>query len=98
MGSGAGQNNSGQAQILAYAGTLYVINGANDVFALDVDTGAILWTYHGNPDPRSGVPMGRSSRGVAIGDGKVFVAQLDTKVVALDQRTGDVVWSTPPIW
>jgi alcohol dehydrogenase (cytochrome c) len=42
--------------------------------------------------------MGRSSRGVALGDGKVFVAQLDTKVVALDQRTGDVVWSTPPIW
>jgi alcohol dehydrogenase (cytochrome c) len=98
MGSGAGQNNSGQAQILAYAGTLYVINGANDVFALDVETGAILWTYRGNPDPRAGVPMGRSSRGVALGDGKAFVAQLDTKVVALDQRTGDMVWSTPPIW
>src|SRR3954452_1372615 len=40
MGSGALPNNSGQAQILHYEGTLYVINGANDVFALDVDSGA----------------------------------------------------------
>jgi len=93
MGSGALPNNSGQAQILHYEGVLYVINGANDVFALDVDTGAILWTYRGNPDPRSGVPMGRSSRGVAMGEGKIFVGQLDAKLVALDQRTGTVVWS-----
>jgi quinohemoprotein ethanol dehydrogenase len=94
MGSGANPNNSGQAQILAYEGVLYVVNGVNDVFALDVPTGAILWTYHGNPDPRSGVPMGRSSRGLGMGDGKIFVAQLDAKLVALDQRTGEVVWST----
>ena len=93
MGSGANPSNSGQAQILAYEGTLYVINGANDVFALDVDTGAILWTYHGNPDARSGVPMGKSSRGVAMGEGKIFVGQLDAKLVALDQRTGEVAWS-----
>ena len=93
MGSGAAPNNSGQAQILVYEGVLFVVNGANDVFAMDVDTGEILWTYRGNPDPRSGVPMGRSSRGVAMGDGKIFVAQLDAKLVALDQRTGEVVWS-----
>jgi quinohemoprotein ethanol dehydrogenase len=93
MGSGALPNNSGQAQILHYDGTLFVINGANDVFALDVDTGAIRWTYHGKPDPRSGVPMGKSSRGVAMGDGKIFVGQLDARLVALDQRTGEVVWS-----
>jgi alcohol dehydrogenase (cytochrome c) len=93
MGSGANPNNSGQAQILAYEGVLYVINGANDVFAMDADTGAILWTYRGNPDPAAGVPMGKSSRGVAMGEGKIFVGQLDAKLVALDQRTGEVVWS-----
>ena len=38
MGSGANPNNSGQAQILHYDGTLYVINGANDVYAIDVDS------------------------------------------------------------
>jgi len=98
MGSGAQPNNSGQAQILHYEGVLYVINGVNDVFALDVDTGAILWTYHGNPEPKAGVPMGRSSRGVALGDGKVFVAQIDAKIVALNQKNGTVVWATEADW
>lgn len=93
MGSGAGPGNSGEAQILEYGGVLYVVNGADDVFALDVETGRILWTYHGHPDPRSGNPIGRSSRGVALGAGLVFVGQLDAKLVALDQRTGKVVWS-----
>jgi quinohemoprotein ethanol dehydrogenase len=93
MGTGAAPNNSGQAQILHHAGTLFVINGANDVFALDADTGAILWTYRGNPDPRAGVPMGRSSRGVTMGEGKIFVGLNDARLVALDQRTGEVVWS-----
>ena len=93
MGSGTNFGNSGQAQILEYDGTLFVSNGANDVFALDVLSGQILWTYHGNPDPKSGTPMGRSNRGVALGDGMVFVGQLDAKLVALDQRTGQLKWS-----
>jgi alcohol dehydrogenase (cytochrome c) len=93
MGTGATPSNSGQAQILYYEGTLYVINGANDVFALDVDTGAILWTYRGNPDSRAGVPMGRSSRGVTMGEGKIFAGLNDARLVALDQRTGEVAWS-----
>ena len=91
MGTGAASNNSGQAQILHHEGTLFVINGANDVFALDVDTGAILWTYRGNPDPRAGVPMGRSSRGVAMGEGKIFVGLNDARLVALDQRTNKII-------
>ena len=64
MGSGANPGNSGQAQILVYDGVLYVINGDNDVFAIDVDSGEILWRYRGAPDPRAGNPFGRSSRGV----------------------------------
>jgi len=93
MGSGTSFGNAGQAQILEYQGTLFVSNGANDVFAIDVESGQIRWTYHGNPDPKSGTPMGHSNRGVALGDGKVFVGQLDAKLVALDQRTGNVLWS-----
>ena len=65
MGSGAGPGTAGQAQILEYDGVVYVPNGVNDVFAIDVETGRILWTYHGNPDPKGGSPIGRASRGVA---------------------------------
>jgi len=91
MGTGGAPNNDGQAQILSYEGILYVINGVNDVFAMDIDTGNILWVYRGNPPAEAGV--GKSSRGVAMGDGKIFVAQIDAKLVALDQKTGKVVWS-----
>ncbi len=93
MGSGANPGNSGQTQILQYRGALYVSNGADDVFAVDVRTGGILWTYRGHPDPHSGNPIGRSNRGVALGDGRVYVGQLDAKLVAIDQRTGNVDWS-----
>ena len=67
MGSGTTQGHAGQAQILAYEGVLYVVNGANDVFAMDVETGAIRWRYEGKPDPRAGSPMAKASRGVALG-------------------------------
>ncbi|HUF72853.1 MAG TPA: PQQ-binding-like beta-propeller repeat protein [Gammaproteobacteria bacterium] len=97
MGTGAAQNNSGQAQILAYDGVLYVINGVNAVFALTVETGEILWTYHGNPDPGAGSFISRSSRGVALGDGKVFAGLLDARLVAIDQTTGDVVWDVQAV-
>ncbi|MEO7549946.1 MAG: PQQ-binding-like beta-propeller repeat protein [Croceibacterium sp.] len=93
MASGARQDHSGQAQILAYGDTLYVINGANDVFAMDIDSGKILWNYSAHPDPGAGAPQGHSSRGVAIGDGKVFIGTLDCRLIALDQKTGKELWS-----
>jgi len=93
MGGGTAQGNSGQAQILTYDGVLFVNNGDNDVFAMDVETGKILWTYRANRDPKAGNPIGKSSRGVALGDGMVFTGQIDGKLVALDQKTGAVVWS-----
>jgi alcohol dehydrogenase (cytochrome c) len=94
MGSGTAPGNSGQAQILVYGDHLYVSNGDNDVFAMHVDTGEILWSYDANPAPRAGSPFGKSNRGVALGEGKVFATRLDAKLVALDQETGAVVWET----
>src|SRR5882672_8290062 len=94
-GSGLGSQYSGEAQPIVYRGVLYVVTGANDVFALAVDTGEILWDYRANLDPaNNAVCCGWTSRGVGLGDGKVFVGQLDGKLVALDQRNGKVLWST----
>lgn len=94
-GSGIGAQYSGQAQPLMYDGVLYTVTGNDDVFALDVKTGTILWTYEPKLDPaRVHVCCGWISRGLGLGDGKVYVGQLDAKLVALDQRTGKVVWST----
>src|SRR6185312_16446947 len=93
-GSGLDRRTSGQAQTLEYRGTLYVIAGNDDVFAISVATGEVLWEHKANLDAAKVVPCcGWVSRGVAIGEGKVFVGQLDNQLVALDQRTGAVRWS-----
>jgi alcohol dehydrogenase (cytochrome c) len=94
-GSGVGTKYSGEAQPLVYDGVIYVVTGADDVFAIGVDKGDILWKYEaGLDDANDVVCCGWTSRGVALGDGKIFVGQLDGKLVALDQKTGKVLWET----
>jgi alcohol dehydrogenase (cytochrome c) len=93
-GSGMGPRSANQAQPLVYDGVIYVVTGDNDAFAIDVETGNVLWEYEAHIDPNVARPCcGWAARGVGMGDGKIFVGQLDAKVVALDQRTGEVVWS-----
>ena len=93
-GSGVGTRYSGEAQPIVYDGVVYIVTGADDVFALGVETGEILWSYEAKLDDANDVVCcGWTSRGVGLGDGKVFVGQLDGKLVALDQKTGAVTWS-----
>jgi len=94
-GSGLDPKHSGQAQMLEYEGVLYVVTGNDDVFAISVDTGAVLWEYKSSMDAGNVfVCCGWAARGVGMGDGRIYVGQLDNKVVALDQKTGKVVWVT----
>ncbi|RUV39792.1 methanol/ethanol family PQQ-dependent dehydrogenase [Mesorhizobium sp. M7A.F.Ca.MR.148.00.0.0] len=68
----------------------------NNVFALDLkNDGKILWKYEPKQDPNV-IPImccDTVNRGVAYGDGKIILNQADTTVVALDAKTGKVVWS-----
>jgi alcohol dehydrogenase (cytochrome c) len=93
-GSGLEPKYSAEAQPLVLDGVIYISTGANDVFAVDVASGEIAWQYAANIDPAiTTVCCGWVNRGVAAGDGKIFAGQLDGRLVALDQRTGEVVWS-----
>lgn len=94
-GSGVGPQYSNEAQPLVQNGIVYISTGANDVFAVSVETGKIRWRYRANldPDVAEVICCGWASRGVALGDGKVFAGQLDGKLVALDQITGKIAWS-----
>jgi quinohemoprotein ethanol dehydrogenase len=86
---------SAEGQPIVYQGIIYIPTGEDDVFAIDADTGQIIWKYTGNLDQKiSTVCCGWISRGVALGDGKVYLGRLDGKLVALDQKTGKLVWST----
>ncbi|HEX8484922.1 methanol/ethanol family PQQ-dependent dehydrogenase [Sphingomonas sp.] len=68
----------------------------NKVFALDLSrNGAIAWQYEPKQDNKTIAVMccDTVNRGVAYADGKVFLHQADTTLVALDAKTGKVVWS-----
>jgi alcohol dehydrogenase (cytochrome c) len=93
-GSGVGPPYSGEAQPIVYDGVIYIPTGADDVFAIDVESGKLLWTYQANLDKAiNTICCGWTSRGVGLGDGKIFLGRLDGKLAALDQRTGKEVWS-----
>jgi lanthanide-dependent methanol dehydrogenase len=68
----------------------------NIVYALDLDHDAkILWKYEPKQDPNV-IPVmccDTVNRGVSYGDGKIFLHQADTTLVALDAKTGKPVWS-----
>src|SRR5262249_35591835 len=68
----------------------------NPVFALDLaHDGKILWKYDPKQDPNV-IPVmccDTVNRGLSYGDGKIFLHQADTTLVALDAKTGKVAWS-----
>ena len=84
-----------EATPLMHDGVLYVTTSWSLVKAYDARTGAPKWAY----DPK--VPretLARAccdavNRGVALYGDKAYVATLDGRLVALDQKTGKVVWS-----
>ncbi|QXX75383.1 lanthanide-dependent methanol dehydrogenase XoxF5 [Methylovirgula sp. HY1] len=68
----------------------------NIVYALDLNNdGKILWKYEPKQDP-SVIPVmccDTVNRGVSYGDGMIFMHQADTTLVALDAKSGKLVWS-----
>ncbi|MCC6630967.1 MAG: PQQ-binding-like beta-propeller repeat protein [Gammaproteobacteria bacterium] len=93
-GSGVDPQYSGAAQPIVHEGRIFIVTGANDVFALDVATGSIAWTYAAKLDPAiSTVCCGWTNRGAGLGEGKLFFGALDGRLVALDEKTGKEVWS-----
>ena len=81
---------------LVVDGVMYVHTPfPNKVFALDLkNDGAILWSYEPkqNPDVIPVMCCDTVNRGPAYADGKLFLHQADTTLVALDAKTGKVVW------
>ena len=83
---------------LVINGVMYITSGIDDVWALNPTTGKTIWHYN----PASDMPVlstlsiccGLDNRGVAVGGGLVFDARLDSNLVALNAKTGAVVWKT----
>jgi alcohol dehydrogenase (cytochrome c) len=93
-GSGTAPQYSGFATPIVHEGVAYISTGANDVFALSLDGGEVLWQYEAKLDPNiTSVCCGWNNKGVAVSDDKVFIGRLDGQLVALNRSTGKVAWS-----
>jgi len=72
---------------------LMFITSANDVFALDAQTGRQLWHYH--RPVSSGLlddAAAHKNRGVGIRQNYVFVETDDSHLLKLDARSGNLLW------
>jgi quinohemoprotein ethanol dehydrogenase len=84
-----------EATPLVVGGVLYNAEPWNIVTAYDARTGRELWRY----DPQVPLRFGRLAccdivtRGLGFGDGRIFVGALDGRLIALDAKSGEELWS-----
>lgn len=76
-------------------GTMYFATGYSVVRAVDAASGRLLWTY----DPEVAKAAGRKLRllwgirGISFLDGRVYVGTHDGRLIAIDARSGKMLWS-----
>ncbi len=77
---------------LVVDGVLYGTGQNDRAFALDARTGRPIWRYQRNLPDKLQPCCGAVNRGFAILGSKLFMATLDGHVIALDTKTGNLVW------
>jgi PQQ-dependent dehydrogenase (methanol/ethanol family) len=82
-----------QGAPIVYDGVMYLTTSYNHLFAVDAKTGKERWHYTHVMDPAVPICCGPNNRGVAALGDLVYMATLDAKLVALNAKTGAVVWS-----
>jgi alcohol dehydrogenase (cytochrome c) len=82
-----GAINGHEATPIVNNGVMFISTPGNQVIAIDARTGSLLWRYRNTPGPEV-VNLHPTSRGVALYQDKVFLAEAEATLVALDARTG----------
>jgi PQQ-dependent dehydrogenase (methanol/ethanol family) len=85
---------------LVVNGLIYIHTGfPHKIYALDQNTHSVVWEYDYAPDKGTDPAQVIGvmccdvvNRGLAYGDGKIFMAQGDATLIALDAKTGKMVW------
>jgi alcohol dehydrogenase (cytochrome c) len=75
-------------------GVMFLTTSFNHVYAIDAVTGEEFWHYKHKLGAIVTVCCGNNNRGVAIEGGRLFMGTIDAKLVALDAKTGNVLWQT----
>ncbi len=82
---------------LVVDGILYGTGQDNRAFALDARSGRPIWQYQRALPADIRPCCGRVNRGLAILGDKVFLGTLDSHVIALDAKTGNVAWDVTAV-
>jgi quinohemoprotein ethanol dehydrogenase len=84
-----------QSTPIVVDGVMYVTTAMSKVYALDAESGSLLWRFDPEvPGDQAHKPCcDVTNRGPAVYKGKVYVATIDGRLIALDAATGSVVWS-----
>src|SRR5258706_6224495 len=77
---------------LVVDGVMFLTTSFNHVYAIDAVTGEEYWHYKHKLGPIVTVCCGNNNRGVAIEGGKLFMGTIDAKLVALDAKSGKLIW------
>jgi len=75
-------------------GVMFLTTSFNHVYAIDATTGEEYWHYKHKMGPITTFCCGPNNRGVAIDGDRLFMGTLDAKLVALDAKTGKLLWQT----
>ncbi|AJG18500.1 pyrroloquinoline quinone-dependent dehydrogenase [Cupriavidus basilensis] len=75
-------------------GVMFLTTSYNHVYAIDAVTGKEFWHYKHKMGPITTFCCGPNNRGVAVSGDRVFMGTLDARLVALDARTGKLLWET----
>ena len=73
---------------------MYVTTAFDHVYAVNAKTGEQYWHYKHKMGPITTYCCGPNNRGVAVYEDKVYFGTLDAKLVALDAKTGSLLWET----
>ncbi|MDT3678929.1 MAG: PQQ-binding-like beta-propeller repeat protein, partial [Burkholderiaceae bacterium] len=88
-----------ESSAIVVDGVMYTTGAQSIVYALDARNGKLLWRY--DPQvPGDNLTQGccdTVNRGVAVWKGKVYVGTFDGRLVALDARTGNPVWTVDTV-
>ena len=79
---------------LVVDGVMYITESPSTVIAVDASTGRPYWRYEHDLPEELIICCGRNNRGVAVQGDRVIMSTLDAHLVALDARSGNVLWDT----
>jgi alcohol dehydrogenase (cytochrome c) len=79
---------------LVVDGIMYLTRPENDVFALDAETGRVMWTYSYKNPQRTYNCCGNVNRGLGVLGNSLFMNTLDMHLIAIDAKSGRELWKT----